>query len=96
MSSMNIKLLLLYLLILYTITFRPGNGLGQAIPDTATSPSMKKNKAGEKEKFTTITKIDTSYSRAHAAGSPDAKVGILFVHDFFGASDAGNECLGNK
>jgi dienelactone hydrolase len=46
-----------------------------------------------KGKFITIKGSDGLASRAYVAGPEDAKAGILFIHDYFGISDAARESV---
>jgi len=59
----------------------------------AENSRLTKNAIFKNGKFVKIKGSDGIVSRAYVAGPEDAKAGVLFVHDYFGISDAAKESV---
>src|SRR6266496_3202001 len=92
MSKMKKKLLVLSSLVicLNDLNAQKINSSADIVTDNS---NQTKNAVFKKGEFITIKGSDGTTCRAYAAGPEDAKAGILFVHDFFGISNAAKESV---
>lgn len=80
----------LVIICLSNLNAQKSNGVAAV---TTKNSNRKENAVIKKGEFITIKGSDGIKCRAYAAGPENAKAGILFIHDYFGISNAAKESV---
>lgn len=93
MSKMNKKMLVLSVLVIICLNNLKAQKINSSADAVTKNSNPIKNEVFKKGEFITIKGSDGTICKVYAAGPEDAKAGILFVHDYFGISNAAKESV---
>jgi carboxymethylenebutenolidase len=93
MSKRKIKLPVFFALAIICLSNLEAQKISSPDDIVVDNSNLAKNAVFNNDKFITIKGSDGTIDRAYIAGPEDAKAGILFVHDYFGISDAAKESV---
>jgi len=93
MNKLKIKLPVFFVVIAIFLNDLKAQKINSGADIVVESSGLAKNAVFHNGRFITIKRSDGTFSNAYVAGPENAKAGILFVHDFFGISDAAKESV---
>jgi carboxymethylenebutenolidase len=90
---MNKNLVMFFVVVIFCVNNLKAQNLSTSAEVAAENSKPVKNTVLNKGDFITIKGSDGAVYKIYAAGTEDAKGGILFVHDYFGISNAAKESV---
>src|SRR5262249_47566298 len=91
MNTLKKKLTMFFVLAAISLSGLKAQKNNSSADAIVKNSNLTKKAIFKKGEFITINVGDGIVTRAYVAGTEDAKAGVLFVHDYFGISDAVKE-----